>query len=131
MRITGLKKAVLVSIVVLTVLCLVTLLSLRFSIQSSLDKLCSTAQAAHLHDGDTIASLIDYVNSGSHTLRQRNHAVWTLGQLRDPAALPALEKACTGKPCDHETTLCQYEIEKAIKLCRGQTPNILCIRQPK
>ena len=125
------KKSVLVSLTVLLVFCLCGFIGLRYLIQSSLDDLCATAQAAHPHSGNSVASLIDYVESESHTLSQRNSAVWALGQLRNPKALPALEKAYTGNPSDHKTALCQYELEKAIRLCKGETPNILCIRTTK
>ena len=47
-----------------------------------------------------------------------------------PRALPILEKYHTGKECDHDQYLCQGELEKAIKLCKGETPNLLCIKTP-
>jgi len=50
---------------------------------------------------------------------KRNHAIWALGQLGDKRALPSLEKLYTGEPCDHSKYVCQYELKKAIKLCRG------------
>jgi hypothetical protein len=65
------------------------------------------------------------VNSDVHPLRERNLAVWTLGRLRDRRALPSLTAAYTGDLCDHDKTLCQYELEKAIKLCGG-TPEPPC-----
>ena len=53
---------------------------------------CQIAQQAHPHPGDDVAALIDFMNSAEHSLWDRNHkAIWTLGQLRDPKALPALE----------------------------------------
>jgi hypothetical protein len=78
------------------------------------------AQQAHPHSGDDVAALIDFMNSPSHSLWERTHVgVWTLGRLRDPKALPALESAYTGDYCDHDKNLCQYELEKAITLCGG------------
>jgi len=103
---------------------------LRHVIQSGLDEWGATARAAHPHPGDNVAALLDYVQSGSHTLRERNLAVWALGQARDSRALPVLESYYTGGECDHATRLCQSELEKAVKLCRGETPNLLCIRTP-
>ena len=120
--------------VVVLLACLVVCVSalgvLRWRIQSGLDDWCAVAQAAHAHPGDDVAALLDYVQSERHTLRNRNHAVWALGQARDARALPVLERLYTGTPCDHERYLCQGELAKAIKLCKGQTRNLLCIRTP-
>ena len=88
-------------------------------IDQSVRENCAMAQQAHPHPGDDVAALVVFMNSDSHPLRGRNHAVWTLGRLRDPKALPALEAAYTGEPCNHDRDLCQYELEKAIKRCGG------------
>lgn len=74
--------------------------------------------------GDPVTALMAYVESPAHTLQARNRAVWALGQLADARALPVLEKHVTGRPCEHDRALCQYELSKAIRLCRG-TPNVL------
>ena len=96
---------------------------IKWHIHRTVELHCQSAQHAHPHPGDDVAALIDYVNSDSHTLWDRTHrGIWTLGQLRDSKALPSLESAYTGEPCDHDRELCQYELEKAIKLCGG-TPN--------
>jgi hypothetical protein len=102
----------------------------RWQIQSGLDEWCATAQASHPHPGDDVAALIDYVQSESKSLHDRNLAVWALGQARDPRALPVLEAYYTGEKCEHDRSLCQGELEKAIELCEGETPNLLCIRTP-
>ena len=88
-------------------------------IHQSVREYCAVAQQAHPHFGDDVASLSEFMNSDSHPLRARNLAVWTLGRLRDPNALPALEREYTGGLCDHDKNLCQYELEKAVKLCGG------------
>ena len=71
--------------------------------------------------GDRVSALMAYIESPSHTLRERNRAVWAVGQLGDARALPVLEKHATGRECDHARALCQYELRKAIRLCRGAT----------
>jgi PBS lyase HEAT-like repeat len=69
--------------------------------------------------GDRIAALVAYADSPSHTLSERNRAVWALGQLGDRRALPVLEKYITGGKCRHDRELCQHELAKAVRLCRG------------
>ena len=99
--------------------------AIAWSIHQAVEENCRVAQQAHPHPGDNVAALIDFVNSTSHSPEDRSHVgVWTLGRLRDPRALPALECVYTGEPCQHERNLCQYELEKTIKLCGG-TPEQL------
>jgi hypothetical protein len=112
------------------VLCAAALGYVRQWIQSDLERWCRTAQAAHPHPGDDVAALLDYVQSDAHCLRDRNHAVWALGQARDPRALSVLEGYVTGEPCDHARGLCQHELGKAVALCQGHTPNLLHIHTP-
>ena len=75
--------------------------------------------AVQEYGGDRVTALIAYADSPSHGLRDRNRAVWALGQIGDGRALRFLEKQYTGRPCDHERLLCQHELEKSIRLCRG------------
>ena len=77
-----------------------------------------SAEAAKQYPGDRVEALITYVKSEDHSLRQRNLAVWALGQIRDKRALPVLKQFYTGGPCDHNLYLCQGELQKAIKLCQ-------------
>jgi PBS lyase HEAT-like repeat-containing protein len=79
------------------------------------------AEEAAMRDfsGDRIVALVAYVDSASHTLAERNRAVWALGQLGDRRALPVLEKYVTGGKCRHDRELCQHELAKAVRLCRG------------
>lgn len=128
MRFALFKKVVLSAVLLGCVLGLGGFGILRWHIGSSLDRLCAVAQVAHPHPGDDAAALVAYVMSDSHTLRARNRAIWALGQLRDGRALPALLAAHTGEPCDHQENLCQHELHKAIKLCRGETPDLLGLR---
>ena len=120
-----LRKIFFASILVCLVVCAAGFIGLRHNIQSSLDDLCMLAQDTHPHPGDNVAALTDYLQSESHDLRERNHAIWALGQARDQRTLPILQGFCTGEKCDHDYILCQRELDKAIKLCKGQTPNIM------
>ena len=79
----------------------------------------ATDAALREQPGDPVLALIAFVESPDHTLRERNRAVWALGQLGDARALVVLEKHFTGAECDHDRTLCQHELRKAVRLCRG------------
>lgn len=69
--------------------------------------------------GGPVESLMQVADSEKYGLRDRNRAIWALGQLGDPAALPVLEGLATGEKCDHATGVCQKEVRKALEACRG------------
>jgi hypothetical protein len=71
--------------------------------------------------GDRAEALIAQVDCETCSLDDRNHAVWTLGQLADKRALPVLYKYYTGKRCNHMREICQYELSKAIKWTEGNS----------
>ncbi len=96
---------------------LVAFLCICFSIRSSVKEI--SAQAVRQYPGDRIDALMTYVESKNHSLRQRNRSVWALGQIGDKRALTVLERFYTAQPCDHGSSLCQHELRKAIKLCKG------------
>ena len=89
-----------------------------FVIRSGVKKI--SAEATQQYPGDRVEALVAYVKSEDHSLRQRNLAVWALGQIGDKRALPVLNQFYTGAPCDHDHYLCQGELKKAIKLCEGR-----------
>ena len=68
---------------------------------------------------DRVSALMQMVDCESCAMADRNHAVWALGQLADPRALPVLEKHFTGNPCDHFNRVCQSELQKALRLVRS------------
>jgi hypothetical protein len=88
-----------------------------FSIRSGVKEI--SAEATQHYPGDRVEALITYVKSEDQSLRQRNLAVWALGQIGDKRALPVFNQFYTGGPCDHGSLLCQGELQKAIKLCEG------------
>jgi len=88
-------------------------------IRRSVNHFCEIARQWHPNAGDDVSALIEYMNSEEHSLSERNKAVWTLGRLRAKAALPSLQAAYTGQPCEHEKCLCQRELQRAIKRCGG------------
>lgn len=76
-------------------------------------------EALRDHPGDRIEALVALVESDDHPLRERNRAIWALGQLGDPRALPALERRYMGLADTEGDGLSRYELAKAIRLCRG------------
>lgn len=112
-----LKKLVFTGIVLLLLglACAAGLVKLQMKL--GLDRWIATAQAAHPCPNDDLDALLAYLESEEHSLIDRNHVVWAIGVMRDPRALPTLEKYYTGGECDHDRILCQYELEKAIRLC--------------
>lgn len=116
-------KIIIATLISAVLLSGITLGVIVWYIQYSVQKNCVIAQQVHPHPDDDVAALIDFMNSGSHSFLERTHlAVWTLGRLHDPKALPALESVYTGELCKHDKFLCQYELAKAIKQCGG-TPS--------
>jgi hypothetical protein len=79
------------------------------------------ARAQREYGGDRVEALIAFVDADQHPLSERNRAVWALGQISDPRALPVLRKHYTGAECQHARFLCQYELKKAIDNCSGST----------
>ena len=105
---------------IITLLGCVAVGAMLFVIHQSVRAHCRVAQQAHPHVGDDVAALIDFLDSPAHSLRERNEiGVWTLGRLGDARAMPVLQAYYTGESCDHERNLCQYELLKAIRRCRG------------
>ena len=69
--------------------------------------------------GDKVSALMALVESEEHSYRERNRAIWALGQLGDTRALPLLQSHFTGQESDERTALSQHEIGKAIRACQG------------
>ena len=78
------------------------------------------------YPGDRVEALMMSVETegygyDAHRYKMNNHIFWALGQLGDRRALPFLKNLLTVESCDHETNLCQGEIQEAIdKLERDQ-----------
>ena len=75
--------------------------------------------ARQRHAGDAVEALVACVEDSALGFKERNRAIWALGQLGERSALPALRGLHTGQPCDHAHTLCQHELDKAIRLIDG------------
>jgi len=79
--------------------------------------------------GDCVEASILKLNSNKSTIREKNDAIWVLGQLADPRALPTLEMYYTGVSNEKEPldeVVSQYELKKAIKWCeKGNLTNFM------
>lgn len=74
------------------------------------------------HAGDRVQALCALVDCQTCSLAERNRAVWALGQLRDPRALPILMKYYTRQECDHASDVCQHELKKAVEAIQRTYP---------
>jgi hypothetical protein len=82
--------------------------------------LCAVAQSDY--GGDCVESLVDLVEDEGRGYRNRNSAIWALGQLGDSRAHPVLAGLYTGvipprEPLD--AGISQYELRKAVDLTSG------------
>jgi hypothetical protein len=105
-------------ILIVLLVCVVGIVLLSLWIELHLRKVC--AVATQKYPGDKVGALMMSVETekygyDAHLYKANNHAFWALGQLGDKRALPFLKKLSTGRPCDHETNLCQGEIKEAIE----------------
>src|SRR3989338_5428385 len=69
-----------------------------------------------------ISALIMVLNDDSNSFRERNSAVWAMGQLGDRKALSYLRQYYSGNIPKRESLdkgLSQYELKKAINLASG------------
>ena len=112
-----LRKSLLKWILIVLLVCVVGIVLLSLWIELGVKKVC--AEATKKYPGDKVEALMMSVETeeygyNAHRYKVNNYAFWALGQLGDKRALPFLKKLATGQPCDHETNLCQGEINKAI-----------------
>ena len=116
-RSAKIKKVILYGTLSSLAFLLVAFVMICLSIRSGVKDI--SAEATSLYPGDRVEALITYVKDENRSLRKRNLAVWALGQIGDKRALGVLNQFYTGGPCDHDSRLCQGELQKAIKLCQG------------
>lgn len=82
-----------------------------------------TGLAKKEYPGNAVEALGSLIASDACGFEEKNTAIWALGQLADPEALPLLEELNSvtqddSVPFDRSSGLSKYEIEKAIKWCR-------------
>jgi hypothetical protein len=84
--------------------------SIRYGLQRVSD------DAVARFPGGRAEALIQLVDCGECRIRDRNQAVWALGQMVEARAAPVLRRHYDGRPCDHHARLCQYELGKALRM---------------
>jgi len=107
-------------------------LGILFFAGMSFSRLHSTVKSVCLaakneYKKDCVSSLIETVQSEKHSFKERNDAVWALGQIADPQALPFLTELNRSLPernLGYESGLSKPEVEKAIKWCGKEKTNI-------
>ncbi|MBN1822994.1 MAG: hypothetical protein JW803_01600 [Endomicrobiales bacterium] len=112
------KKAVVIAIVALIVLAAAGAAWSFRTIYSHVADI--SAQASAEFGAPAADALMMTLQDETRPFRERNRAVWALGQLADRKALPVLKKYYTGDIPEKEPldkVLSQYELAKAIKWC--------------
>ena len=87
-------------------------------LHSSVKSICLIAK--NEFKKDCVSSLIETVKSEKFLFRDRNRAIWALGQIADSKALPfltELNRSLQDRKTDGEHGLSKFEVEKAIKWC--------------
>ncbi|MFC1687260.1 HEAT repeat domain-containing protein [Patescibacteria group bacterium] len=82
--------------------------------------------AKDTYSGTCVSALISYLDDPTNDMRNRNSAVWALGQLGDTASLETLKKFHTGEdefPVNLSQELSQLQLKRAIGYMEGN-PNI-------
>jgi hypothetical protein len=75
--------------------------------------------ATSRYGGDNVEALMALIESKNASLREKNRAIWALGQIGDKRALPLLRRLDTdeiqAKPYNPDHYIVQYRVEKAIR----------------
>jgi hypothetical protein len=111
---TPLWRNVLIALASLLVLGVLGVAAIVVLIRTGLQRYSEEAVAQF--PGDRNRALIAMLDCTTCDMQARNHAAWALGQMAVDPALPVLKKHFDGKPCTHETRLCQKELGKAIRM---------------
>ena len=88
-----------------------------FGLFYTVRKTCNLAKEKH--GGKCQTALVAVLEDENTTPKEKNDAIWALGQMAEPKSLSALEKIYIGKVPEGREPLnevvSQYEIEKAIR----------------
>lgn len=121
------NKFLIIAMVVIVSSVLIIYLGLRIWIKADIDKHASNAVNAY--GGDRVEALIELLHSESADLKAKNDAVWTLTYIGDQRALPVLKSLQTGRECDHQHSVCQRELKRAIAQIEGKRFSVMHFRK--
>jgi hypothetical protein len=85
---------------------------------------CHEAKNTYINEQSCNQVLIRMLDDNQQSYKNRNDAIWALGQIGNPDSLPVLQKYYTGIIPNREPlnkTISQYELKKAINLAKGGT----------
>ncbi|HET6557277.1 MAG TPA: hypothetical protein VFG54_08180 [Prolixibacteraceae bacterium] len=111
------NKFLIIAMVILVSGILIIYMGLRVWIKSDIDK--HVSYAVNQYGGDRVEALIGVLNSETAGLKAKNDAIWTLTYIGDQRALPVLKSLQTGQECDHDRSVCQRELKRAIAQIEG------------
>ena len=114
------KKWVGIGLAGLVVIAVLIFIITSLWIGSDVRRYCKRAR--QIYGGGCFSALSEMVDDTGMPFRDRNHAIWSLGQLGNPKALTYLNKYYTGnipKTENLDAGLSQYEMSKAMKLMQG------------
>ena len=106
------NRFILIGGVVIAIVVLGTFTGIKVWIKIEANSIAN--HAIEIFQKNNIESLIAVIDANNYTLKEKNEAIWALGIFKDERALPKLESLFSGEPCDHNSSLCQREIGKAI-----------------
>ena len=117
MKKTTLRKFIL-SVILIGLVAFIILFAISLSmIFSGVKSICEIA--SNKFENDNVEALISLIESDEFSFKQKNKAIWALGQIGDRKALPLLRKLDTDeiqkKPLNSNKYIVQYSVEKAIR----------------
>ncbi|HRZ95241.1 MAG TPA: hypothetical protein P5262_01595 [Candidatus Moranbacteria bacterium] len=102
---------------ILVVMAIAAIVSVAFVLYYTVWKTCGLAKEKY--SGNCQKALVAVLEDEKTSPKEKNDAVWALGQMAEPESLPALQKIYAGKVPEGREPLnevvSQYEIEKAIR----------------
>jgi hypothetical protein len=123
---SGKKRIIFIVMAAGTMLVLVLFGLSLVQIYSSVKTRCDNAR--HEFGGDSVEALMALIESDARSFKERNSAIWALGQLGDRRAVPFLQNLITDEdqppPYDSSRYIVQYSVKKALKSCRGKEPHL-------
>ncbi len=104
-------------IIIIIIIGVLAVTSGFFSLFYTVRKTCDSAKEKH--GGECRTALVAVLEDEEASPKEKNDAIWALGQMAEPESLPALEKIYAGKVTEGREPLnevvSQYEIDKAIR----------------